>query len=75
MDGTRPPNIQYMSMRQFAPEVELTTDPGFMICCDCKDNCSVSNCKNLFDKKTVGEPIFIDFSLLICFKIDYFPDL
>ena len=31
-----------MSMRQFAPEVQLTTDPGFMLCCDCKDNCSVS---------------------------------
>jgi hypothetical protein len=29
-------------MRQFAPEVQLTTDPGFMLCCDCKDNCSVS---------------------------------
>ncbi|XP_028404794.1 uncharacterized protein LOC114527359 [Dendronephthya gigantea] len=43
VDGTLPPNIQYMSMRQFAPEVELTTDPGFMVCCDCKDNCSDAN--------------------------------
>ena len=42
VDGTRPPNIQYMSMRQFAPEVKLSTEPGFMVCCDCKDNCSVS---------------------------------
>ncbi|XP_046862056.1 histone-lysine N-methyltransferase SETDB1-like [Xenia sp. Carnegie-2017] len=39
VDGTRPPNIQYMSKRQFAPEVKLATEPGFMVCCDCTDNC------------------------------------
>ncbi|CAB3979514.1 histone-lysine N-methyltransferase SETDB1-like [Paramuricea clavata] len=42
VDGSRPPNIQYMYTRQFAPEVQRTSDPGFMVCCDCKDNCSVS---------------------------------
>jgi hypothetical protein len=47
VDGTRPANIQYMHTRQFAPEVQRTTDPGFMVCCDCEDNCSVSKWNDL----------------------------
>ena len=43
VDSTRPPDVQYVSQRQLAPEVKMSKDPGFMVSCDCVDNCSVSN--------------------------------
>ena len=42
VDSSRPPDVQYVSDRQLATEVPLYLVPGFMVCCECDDDCSVS---------------------------------
>ena len=37
-----PPHVTYISYRIKADDVSINTDPGFLVCCDCTDNCQVS---------------------------------
>ena len=37
-----PPPVTYLSSRMKADDVAINTDPGFLVCCDCTDNCQVS---------------------------------
>lgn len=34
-----PPSVSYISSRIKTDEVSINTDPGFLVCCDCTDNC------------------------------------
>ncbi|XP_065646369.1 histone-lysine N-methyltransferase SETDB1 isoform X7 [Hydra vulgaris] len=35
----RPPHVIYINDRIKAEDVSINTDPGFLVCCDCTDNC------------------------------------
>lgn len=39
-DDTAPPNLVYSEKRIPQPGVNINTDPAFMACCDCTDDCS-----------------------------------
>ena len=36
-----PPHLAYISSRNKAEDVYINIDPGFLVCCDCTDNCQV----------------------------------
>lgn len=42
-DSSYPPPIDYVSDRILSEGVNIVTDPGFLACCDCTDNCQVRN--------------------------------
>lgn len=37
-----PPHVAYISSRNKAEDVYINIDPGFLVCCDCTDNCQVN---------------------------------
>ena len=39
-DDQRPPDLQYSSVRIPTKNVRIDKDPGFLMCCDCTDDCS-----------------------------------
>lgn len=39
-DNQRPPDMQYSSVRIPTKNVRIDKDPGFLMCCDCTDDCS-----------------------------------
>lgn len=39
-DDQKPPEMQYSSVRIPTKNVRIDKDPGFLMCCDCKDDCS-----------------------------------
>lgn len=39
-----PPHVAYISSRNKAEDVYINIDPGFLVCCDCTDNCQVREC-------------------------------
>jgi hypothetical protein len=45
-DFTYPPPIDYVSDRILSEGVNIVTDPGFLACCDCTDNCQVTQLQN-----------------------------
>ena len=58
-DSAYPPNIEYSVVPVPQREVEIQTDPGFLIGCDCADNCenkTACACRQLTIQSTVADP-------------------
>jgi len=57
-DSAYPPNIEYSTVPIPQKEVNIQTDPGFLIGCNCKNNCEdrfTCPCRQLTIKSTVGD--------------------
>nr|CDS26933.1 histone lysine n methyltransferase setb1 [Hymenolepis microstoma] len=39
LDNDAPPYMEYITQRMPFGNVKIDNDPGFMVCCDCTDNC------------------------------------
>ncbi|VUZ55865.1 unnamed protein product [Hymenolepis diminuta] len=39
LDNDAPPYMEYITQRMPFGNVKINDDPGFMVCCDCTDNC------------------------------------
>jgi len=57
-DSAYPPNIEYSTSPIPQKEVNIETDPGFLLRCNCKNNCEdrfTCPCRQLTIKSTVGD--------------------